>query len=97
MDERTKLHRFMLMNPAIPIPDGGFAFVHSGITLAGPNDRATAARLASSEEILREFNLKTGTNTGSNQLIADVRHHKIRNRQYRMSLEKRTKRLGINC
>lgn len=97
VDERAKLHRFMLMNPAIPIPDGGPAFVHSGITLAGPSDRATVPRLASSEEILREFNLKTGINTGSNQLIADVRYHKIRNRQYRMSLEKRTKRLGINC
>ncbi len=95
--ERTKLLRFMLMNSAILMPNGVPAFVHSGITLAGPNNKTTVAPLASSEEILREFYQKTGTKAGSHQLIAEVRHHKIRNRKYRKSLEKRTKKLGINC
>ena len=103
--ERTKLLRFMLMNPAIPNQNGVPAFVHSGITLAGPNNKTTVAPLTSSEEILRQFKQKTGTKAGSHQLIAnppyqligDVRHHKIRDRQYRGSLEKRTKKLGINC
>jgi len=86
-DLRTNLHRFMIMNPAIDTGHG-IALLHTNISGIG--------RFATTEEILTAFKRQTGKSLDS-KTLAEVRHHKLRERRYRKSLEDRTRRLGIDC
>jgi len=86
-DHRTNLHRFMIMNPAIDTGHG-IALLHTNIS--------GIVRFATTEEILTAFKRQTGNNLDK-ETLAQVRHHKLRERRYRKSLEDRTRRLGIGC
>ena len=93
-DTRNQLLRFMLLNPAILTKDG-LASVHRNIN--------GLVKVATTDEILDAFTEVTKRghpnlpNPVTAQVIADIRHRKLRDRGYRNSLEKRSKALGINC